>query len=288
MSRFESLTHTLHELASAFQAELEAALSNVEVVSNMCGIVLLPNEMLTRVFECVVNGDSGLWNPTRLKAAVILSHVCRYFRDTALSCPQMWSNLNADWDDEVVASCLSRSKDASLEVELTIGFRPGTLPRELHFETHLLEILSHSNQWGRLDIKFVGNGGNERTPLNGSDIVKAFRSLRVPLLESLYVRNYSPVYSLHETHGEFTHWRAPSLRHVTSVYCFPLSLPRPGKCDESQYYTQTGPNQFCRSSQGTLKNACSCGLHVEDRVPQSLSRALFSCTRQRNSQAFAV
>ncbi len=55
--------------------------------------------------------------------------------------------------------------------------------------------------------------------------VQAFRRPDVPLLESLDIRNDKSTNSLYMSYSEFAHWNAPSLRHVTAVHYFPLSLP---------------------------------------------------------------
>ncbi len=59
MLRLKSLSDTLSALASAVRAESRAARANFDAVKNMCGLASLPNELLSRIFECVVNGDPG-------------------------------------------------------------------------------------------------------------------------------------------------------------------------------------------------------------------------------------
>ncbi len=137
MLRLKSLSDILSDLASVFHTESEAARANFEAIGNMCGMASLPTELLARIFECVVNGDETLTNPTRWKAAVRLSHVCQYFRETALACPQIWSNISRS--GEMADSCLPRSKDLPLDVELMVGFGSGADPHGLHFEHYSLE-----------------------------------------------------------------------------------------------------------------------------------------------------
>jgi len=223
----KSLCDTLSDLTSAIQAVYKVAEENFEAVGNMCGLALLPTELLARIFECVVNGDESLSNPSRWKAAFTLSHLCQYFRIIALCCPQMWSNISKN--NEMVASCLSRSKDVPLDVELTIDFGSGADPRDLLFEQLLSEVLLHSKRWRRLHIQFVSNSEDGdaacRTSVDGLDVREAFRSPDVPLLESLDIRNDMSANSLYMSYNEFAHWNAPSLRRVTAVHYFPLSLP---------------------------------------------------------------
>ncbi len=74
MLRIKSLCDTLSDLTSAIQAVSKVAEENFEAVGNMCGLALLPTELLARIFkfECVVNGDESLSNPSRWKAAFTL------------------------------------------------------------------------------------------------------------------------------------------------------------------------------------------------------------------------
>ncbi len=164
---------------------------NLDAVKNMCGLALLPNELLARIFECVVNGDASLTNPKRWNAAVALSHVCQCFRETALSCPSaphIWTSISGS--AAMAAWRLSRSNDIPLEMELNIGFGSTTNPQELRFEQLLPEVLSDSNRWRRLDVQFLSNFEDDnQMPLSGSDIRQAFREVDAPILESLSIRN---------------------------------------------------------------------------------------------------
>ncbi len=226
MSRLKSLSDILIELASAIKTESEAAQMNLEAVKNMCGLASLPNELLARIFECAVNGDATLTNPKRWKAAVTLSHVCRCFRETALSCPHIWTSISRS--DAMAASCLSRSKDLPVEVELNVGFGSSEDPHELRFEQVLSEVLSHSNRWRRLDVQFLSISGDDnavnRMPLSGSDIHQAFREVDAPSLDSLRIMNDPHGNSLYGSYADFVHWNAPNLRCVTSVHYVPFGL----------------------------------------------------------------
>ncbi len=231
MLRLTSLSTTLGGLASIIASKAMIAQKNFNAVTNMRGLVSIPNEVLVRIFECTVNGDANLSKPARCKAAVTLSHVCQYFRDTALSCPQIWSNIGQS--AEAMASLLSRSKDARLDVELTVGFGSDAHPHELNFEQLLLGTLPHSERWGSLEIQFVSMSRYswdkrkvKETPLFGSNIRQAFRSLNAPSMESLHVKNDDDSgREVLKNYNIFAHWNTPNLRRVTAVYYFPCSLP---------------------------------------------------------------
>ncbi len=226
MLRLQSLSDAFNELASAIQAKLDAARMNFEAVSNMYSLVSLPTETLASIFECVVNGNVSDTNPTRWMAAVTLSHVCQYFRNAALSCPQLWSNISRS--GEMAASCMLRSKEVPLDVELTVAFGPGADEQELHFEQLLRVVVPHSSRWRNLDIQFVSNSRDDdtvnRTPLDDSDFHQIFYEVDAPLLESLHIRNNKPENTLYRNSADFAYWNTPNLRSVTTVHYFPISL----------------------------------------------------------------
>lgn len=190
MRRLTSLSNSLRELSSVIQAESEIAQENFEAVSNMCSLIFLPNELLARIFQFIVNGESGLAYPTRSKAAVTLSHVSQYFRSTALSCASLWSNISGRYDMDLL--CMSRSKDALLDVAMAVDFshiRPN--PHELVFRQSLVQILPHSGRWRSLDIQFTKMSKKGQIPEGNVKTCDTFRGLNVRLLESLSFSPYS-------------------------------------------------------------------------------------------------
>ncbi|KLO18201.1 hypothetical protein SCHPADRAFT_925357 [Schizopora paradoxa] len=230
MSRLTSLSNTLRELSSAIQAESEAAQENFKVVSNMCNLIFLPNELLARIFRFIVNGNSSLENPNHSREAITLSHVSRYFRSTALSCASLWSKFSGCDSPELDLLCLSRSKDSPLDVALALDFTLAAdvdpLVYEMIFEKSLANILPHSERWRSLDIQFVSKPRVDHTVNNDSQLRQSFFEADVRKLESLRLRNKingpEPIF---KGYHEFHHWVTPNLRHLTSVHFFPLSLP---------------------------------------------------------------
>ncbi len=225
VSRLGSLVRILSELTSAIQTEFQAAQSNLKVVKNMCGLASLPNELLIRVFEHAVNRDASLSNPARWKAAVTLSHVCQCFRDAALSYPHLWVNISRS--GEMAASCLPRSMELPLDVELRVGF--GTRahqPPDLFFEQLLFGVIVHSKHWRSLGVQFApeNTNGAVNRMIGGSDVRQEFRSLDLPLLESLHIKNTN-IKFLCKSYRELAQWNTPSLRQITTIHYFPLSLP---------------------------------------------------------------
>lgn len=233
MLRLTSLSDALRELSNAIQVEAEAAQENYKVVSNMSNLIFLPNELLGRIFQFVVNGDPSQTTSIRMKAAVSLSHVSQYFRVTALSCASLWSNISGSSDINLL--CLSRSKDAQLDVVTEIALTSVGDRDELVFEQSLTDALPHSERWKTLDIQYVYKQPRHDDQIPGRNlrIRQSFRKIDVRSLVSLHIRNIkNPKRTLYgdpertvKDYHEFQHWDAPNLRHLTSVYYFPLSLP---------------------------------------------------------------
>lgn len=224
--RLKSLSETLNQIASAVQVEYMAAAENMEAVKNMCGLVALPCEVLVHIFEFVVNGDARLQHSARTTAAVTLSHVCQYFRETALSCPQLWANMT--WTGEKAASYLSRSRDVPLDVKLAVMFLFGDDPVELLFEEDLLKALFYSTRWRRLHIGVMSDCKHDflenSIRIADPDIYSALCKVNAPLLDSLHIESDALASSFHQSCEMFAHWDTPNLRSVTSLNCFPVSL----------------------------------------------------------------
>lgn len=228
--RLRSLSDFLSELSSAIHAESALAQTNYEVVSNMSSLITLPNELFTNILDCVVNRDGSLTNPARWKAALNLSHVNQYFRATALSCAQMWSNISGNAD--MVSSSLSRSKDVLLDVQLSVGYRrianAGSDSYDLTFERFFAEVLPHSNRWRSLGIDFVPgakDGTDGLRSISHKDVRDQLRGVDVRSLEKLDIKNKKDRKSSFKSYCEFENWNAPCLRRVVTSHYFPLSLP---------------------------------------------------------------
>ncbi len=78
-----------------------------------------------------------------------------------------------------------------------------------------------------------------------------------PLLESLLIRNNKPANALYTNYSEFAHWNTPSLRHISAVHYFPLSLPNLENLTTLDITLILKSNRFCRRAQGTLKDESS-------------------------------
>ncbi|KLO18193.1 hypothetical protein SCHPADRAFT_993798 [Schizopora paradoxa] len=203
MLRLTSLSNTLRELSTAIQAEAEAAQENFEVVSNMCNLIFLPNELL----------DRSSIHLARFSILPGYGVVLRFVME----------NISGSSDIDLL--CLSRSKDARLDVYTEITLASFNNRNELVFEQSLIDALPHSRRWRSLDIQFVYKRSSDQGLDRNPDIRQAFREIDVHLLESLCITNIKNPRPMFEDYHEFKHWVTPNLRHLTSDYYVPLLLP---------------------------------------------------------------
>ncbi|RDX45052.1 hypothetical protein OH76DRAFT_1486647 [Lentinus brumalis] len=143
-------------------------------------IVQLPPELLIIIFLYVVFGDDRIrvgeytipsFEDAR-RARLVLTHVCRGWRDLAAATPSLWSAIHND-EEALYEEDISRAKTASMTLRL-LGSRDGA-------ETVLERI---SRQLRRIDVVYM----QEPT-------LAALRRLEMPLLECLtaIARRYTSV-----------------------------------------------------------------------------------------------
>ncbi|KLO15329.1 hypothetical protein SCHPADRAFT_995936 [Schizopora paradoxa] len=219
LGRLQCLYETFNGLSFVFAEKFHVALENAHAVKNMCNLSTLPNELLVRIFEFVVFGDRTLQN--RWRAAVPLSHVCRYFRDTILSCPVLWTDISGNAG--IAALSLLRSKEAPLD----FSFEIDTSGSSLDFSIPVRDALKHSKRWRTLVLRVVRKGSryisNRRVPgILMTEVIRNFGAVDAPLLETLDILNSSG-FALYEEKEGFSQWNTPNLRYLNTV-CIPLTL----------------------------------------------------------------
>ncbi|KAH9936656.1 uncharacterized protein B0H18DRAFT_1206904 [Fomitopsis serialis] len=102
---------------SSYLIDLKSRLNRLAPISE------LPAEILSEVFlyAAAVDGSdaySSVWPTWTLYGWICVSHVCKYWRFVALSCPALWCNLTVtrrEWTTELLA----RSKKVPLYVTMT-------------------------------------------------------------------------------------------------------------------------------------------------------------------------
>ena len=76
----------------------------------------LPSEILSSIARGVVKGNSNS------SGMVLLTHVCRRWRESLISIPENWSLISNDLNEDLAAVCLQRAKAAPLETTIYIPF----------------------------------------------------------------------------------------------------------------------------------------------------------------------
>lgn len=129
VSSYKSLSEALSaESIQSVDDALSSALSYVRVLRNFRSPVnSLPPEILTIIFKCLTepNAHGETPKPQNTSPAdwIYITHVCKYWRDSALAYPFMWSPVVFEPRDLASPSslpylCLERSLGAPLDVQI--------------------------------------------------------------------------------------------------------------------------------------------------------------------------
>ena len=101
--------------ASWLQAEVSQTLRHLLALYSLLNadapISRLPPEVLSLVFLWTASLSSPKTSWIRI------THVCRQWRDVALQCPTLWTNITPQHPDTFVSMCLQRSAAASLQLD---------------------------------------------------------------------------------------------------------------------------------------------------------------------------
>ncbi|KAH9994690.1 hypothetical protein BJV77DRAFT_296321 [Russula vinacea] len=150
-------------------------------------------------------------SPTRVGLGwIAVTHVCRHWRQVALSDPNLWRTISFDLGAEWAEEMLARSKSALIFYSRDLSFQPRiSRRRSLDDEVTLRKHLSHVRQ-------LVLSGSSE-------SLAPAMRALTTPAphLELLELRRNSPQFRelcITLPSDIFAH-TAPKLRHVTLHGC---------------------------------------------------------------------
>ncbi|KAF5315830.1 hypothetical protein D9611_004989 [Ephemerocybe angulata] len=160
----------------------------------------LPAEILSSIFLILASTIASQflltpWLRRGRTSWIYVTHVCRYWREVALDCATLWSNL-LFFDPSLTEAMLSRSKDAPLSFALTHYHSAS------RFKDVLPKILSKTD---RLLSVEIDNG------INAAILDNFSRS--APILEKLALSCYlsHPTVNLTST---FLQGGAPSLKHL--------------------------------------------------------------------------
>lgn len=90
---------------------------------------MLPPEVWSRIFTCCLPKDQFL-EPEPLRAPLLVTQICRLWREIATSTPQLWTSLCVIEGD---AHCIQTSQSRALQIDLWLS-RSGNLPIYIYLE----------------------------------------------------------------------------------------------------------------------------------------------------------
>ncbi|KLO18502.1 hypothetical protein SCHPADRAFT_899710 [Schizopora paradoxa] len=204
----ESLT-TLVYFNDVILRELETADKRLEDIGRMFRVTLLPDDILSYIFDLVLEGDEY-----RDRTALDLASVCRRFRSVALGTSSLWSVIRgaSRYSAEMQqknAIFLNRSRTYPLDIDFEVTSRKYDY---VTIDRFMRDLTPHSNRWKSFRISFDGskNGVNrffESLKKLGLD------NIHTPNLERLsIVINFSLNSWLSDNLLELLRWDAPKLR----------------------------------------------------------------------------
>ncbi|KAI0718489.1 hypothetical protein C8Q72DRAFT_864961 [Fomitopsis betulina] len=148
-------------------------------------ISILPPEILSTIFLHKAGGDYSDFpdgGRRRAIASFSVTHVCTYWRQVALQCAELWSQLQVPDFPDMLDELLSWSRETPLSI--TLQFAPVNEPEPYSTEDACLLGLSALHRVRRLSL----HADAEYDP--SSEILERLGSA-TPLLESLYITNCS-------------------------------------------------------------------------------------------------
>lgn len=175
----------------------------------------LPAEVLSLIFVNIVdsNDDSSSayrlcleGNSKDLPSCVILTHVCRYWREVALNISALWTNLNL-LSLKCTQEMLARSKEAPLKVFAVLEdywHQPTIRVKTIH------AALQHLSRIRELDLTH-----------NGKDLHALVQTLSspAPLLERMSLQSTTPGRTWEYLTESTFNGIAPRLRYVSLARC---------------------------------------------------------------------
>ncbi|KAG9047018.1 hypothetical protein FS837_003201 [Tulasnella sp. UAMH 9824] len=179
----------------------------------------LPGELLAYIFEVgllqeqcrdnLENSDSDFDNEdvgTHLEFPVLVSRVCKHWRDVALSTPTLWASVNVwDWTAlDWLQKRISLSKESPLDIQVEVSEDMIEMPEDV------MDLLAgEARRWRSFDCTF-------QSDIPADEILSQFKGIRAPLLEKLTL--------VDDSTSEFrSFYHAPN---VYELFDGPGSLPK--------------------------------------------------------------
>ncbi|EKM57110.1 uncharacterized protein PHACADRAFT_142275 [Phanerochaete carnosa HHB-10118-sp] len=254
---YKSLSEALTlKLIQGIDGALSVALSRVRVLRNsMSPVNSLPPEILTAIFGCLTESAktpatvAGIASP---REWVPITHVCKYWRESALGFPFMWSPIVFEPEDIVNESslpyqCLRRSLGAPLDVQIrcdggvdtrvweTLAARSSRLRqlrvtdlleidqlRHLRHEAPLLQTLHIQISPYLLDKRWAGEDLPDELPELFAGNTPALRHLHLGLFTSFSTNRFENLVVLQLSHQIYR--ETSDLSHLFALLQASLNL----------------------------------------------------------------
>ncbi|KLO06448.1 hypothetical protein SCHPADRAFT_1002342 [Schizopora paradoxa] len=240
VTHLESLKQAI---SKALDERIEKAQTRVQRFGSLCGLASLPSTILADILWLASHGVFYSRPKEHSIAALRLSHVCRHFRNTALSMAKMWSEICAvayptPRQLGFVHACIERSKNAPLDVHLNVY-----LPEEEDNDSYFNEdakfrsdeasfiLLPHAHRWRSFNLHLVqypaSSNALEPPSMNLiSSALESMRNLTYPMLESITLSFEEASIIVGKGMELCSSWNLPSLRSLSIVRSLPSTLAR--------------------------------------------------------------
>ncbi|KAJ7128669.1 hypothetical protein C8R44DRAFT_94713 [Mycena epipterygia] len=170
-------------------------------------VLTLPNEIISEIFlQSLSRDDKTPWAP---KSPLFLGHICRKWREIALSTPWLWSDIDLPLGPSathenrlrLLETWLTRSRDCPLSISIA----DYCLERSFSAHKFVDAILPHSKRWQEITLI-----------IPFSDI--PLHQYELPLLRDLTIGASHSSIDLSDTSRPLIEFhRAPRLREVSTI-----------------------------------------------------------------------
>ncbi len=217
LSEIKSVNKELQKLSKCMKFIVVEAERRYKAMQLRNGFESLPNEILSHILRFASQRDDR----TSL-SAVILSHVCRRFRDAMLRTPDVWNEIRDNMSLDMVKACLERSRSVALDVYLK-SFSNNSRFRQNYKDGRFIPLISTSaNRWRSLRISM--------SSVRETDRLSTLEGLNLPLLRTMVV-DFPSSWLEDATGGSemriFHDWSAPSLQSMSISHFIPPMFPYP-------------------------------------------------------------
>ncbi|TDL19413.1 hypothetical protein BD410DRAFT_441207 [Rickenella mellea] len=203
-ARLQILYSTLRELKSARDAIrplLEIIENRVELFQKECNpstlklrFSNLPDDILQRIFE--VGSTLDKYGG---RFSVLVSHVCRRFRDVAFRTPRIWAFIHDSQPLDQISTFLRRSK--AVDICVLVGYRGPR--RRTDIEPFMNIVTQHSDRWFAFGCH-VGDGEDE-------DMQRSLACLELILPNLTILAHSQELFEEPPGLGLFSSWVMPRL-----------------------------------------------------------------------------